>query len=65
MINNHKASIKLKAPFGEIINDDSYGDWEIQLKMQINFISFLDTGEIRTIDSKSDNVEVFILLMNF
>ena len=26
--------------------------------MQITFISSLDTGEIRTTDSKSDNVEI-------
>ena len=26
--------------------------------MQINFISSLDPGEIRTMDSKSDNVEI-------
>ena len=26
--------------------------------MQITFISSLDTGEIRTMDSKSDNVEI-------
>ena len=28
--------------------------------MQINFISSLDTGEIRTMDSKSDNVEIMM-----
>ena len=46
-----------KAPLGGIIDDDIYGEWKIQLTMQINFISSLDTGEIRTMDSKSKNEE--------
>ena len=58
MINNHKASIKLKDPAGIIIEDYLFGEWKIQLTMQINFISSLDPGEIRTTDSKSDNVEI-------
>ena len=28
--------------------------------MQINFISSLDTGEIRKMDSKSDNIEIMM-----
>ena len=56
MINNHKAPIKLKDP--NDIQDDLSGEWKIQLTMQITFISSLDTGEIRTMDSKSDNVEI-------
>ena len=39
---DHKAPMKLKAPSGKIIDDDSFGEWEIQLTMQINFISSLD-----------------------
>ena len=54
MINNHKA------PNGIIIEDDLSGEWKIQLTMQINFISSLDTREICTINSKSDNVEITI-----
>ena len=44
----------------KIINDDTYGEWKIQLTMQINFISALDTREICTMDSKSDNVEILM-----
>ena len=33
LINNHKAPIKLKDPSGEIINNDSFGEWKIQLRM--------------------------------
>ena len=56
MINNYKAPIRDSN--GIIIEDDLSGEWKIQLTMQISFISSLDTGEIRTIDSKSDNVEI-------
>ena len=56
MINNHKAPIKNSN--GIIIEDDLFGEWKIQLTMQITFISSLDTGEIHTMDSKSDNVEI-------
>ena len=41
MISNHKAP--MKDPNGIIIEDDVFGEWKIQLTMQINFISFLDT----------------------
>ena len=44
MINNHK----------------THGEWKIQLIMQINFISSLFTGEICTMYSKNDNVEILI-----
>ena len=36
MINNHKAPIKLKAPSGEITDDDTFGEWKIHLTMKIN-----------------------------
>ena len=54
MINSYKA------PLGGIIDDDIYGEWKIQLTMQINFISSLDTGEIRTMDSKSKNIKIWM-----
>ena len=56
MMNNHKAPIKDSN--GIIIEDNLLGEWKIQLIMPINFISSLDSGEIRTMDSKSDNVEI-------
>ena len=60
MINNHKAPMKLKVLSGEIIDDDSFGESKIHLTMQINVIFSLDTGEIRTMDSKSDNIEIMM-----
>ena len=41
-----------------INNDEAHGEWKIQLTMQINFISSLDTGEIHTMYSKSINVKI-------
>ena len=43
MINNHKATMKLKN------NNTQSGEWKIQLSIQINFISSKDTGETRSI----------------
>ena len=42
MIDNHKAHI----------------EWKIQLIMPIIFVSSLDTNEIHTMHTKSDNVEI-------
>ena len=56
MINNHKAPLE-----GYSSNDnDLYGESKIQLTMQINFISSIDPGEIRTMDSKSKNTEILM-----
>ena len=43
-----------------INNYNTRGEWKIQLTMWINFISSLDTGEIFTMNSKSDNVEIMM-----
>ena len=59
MINNHKAPIKVKDPSNKISDDNSYGERKIQLTLQISFF-FLDTGEIRTMDSKSKNIEILM-----
>ena len=56
IINNHKAPIRDSN--GVIIEDDLSGEWKVQLTMRINFISSLDPGEICTMDSKSDHVEI-------
>ena len=49
MINNHRA----------------HGEWKIQLTMQITFISSLDTGEFRVMNSKSDNIEIMMGIKTF
>ena len=52
MINNHKATMKLKN------NKSQSEESKIQLCAHVNFISFKDTGEIRTIYVWSDNTEI-------
>ena len=44
MINDHKTT--------------ESGEWKIRLNMHINFISYNDTGETRTINIMSDNEEI-------
>ena len=46
IINDHKA-----------IRNESK-EWKIQINMRVNFISFKDTGETRTIYVRSDNEEI-------
>ena len=58
VINNHKALIRDSNSI--IIKDDLSGEWKIQLTMRINFVSSLDRGKNRIMDSKSDNVEIMI-----
>ena len=43
-----------------INNQKTYGEWKIQLIMQINFISSLDTDEFRIMSTKSNNVEIMM-----
>ena len=58
MINNHKTL--LIGSLGKIFDNNLHGEWKIQLTMQINFVSSLDPGEIRTIDSKSKIIEILM-----
>ena len=44
-----------------MINDHkTQGEWKIQLTMAINLISSKDSEEIRTMYTKSDNIEIII-----
>ena len=47
MIDDHKAPMKLKVHSGNKISDHQaqFGEWKIQLSVQVNFISSKDTGE--------------------
>ena len=56
IINNHRAPVKDSNDI--IIEDDLSGEWKIWLTMQINCIFSFDPREIRTMESKSDNVEI-------
>ena len=45
----------------DLINDHkANGEWKIQLPIQTNFISSIDSGETRVIHSWSKNVEVIM-----
>ena len=62
MISDHQAPMKFNVHSGnEIINYGAqFGEWKIQLTMQINFISSKDSEEIRTMHTKSDNIETMM-----
>ena len=58
IINDHKAHGKLKVHSGnKIIDCETQSEWEIQWTMSINFISFKDSDEIRSMRRKNDNKE--------
>ena len=54
MINDHKATMKLKN------FKTQFGEWKTQLSMSINFVSSNDTGETRVIHVWSDNEEIMM-----
>ena len=62
MINDHKTPMELKVHSrDEIINNKTqFGEWKIQLTMQICFISSRDSGETRTMRTKSDNIKIMM-----
>ena len=51
-----KLSNILDLPNKVIDYETQYGEWKIQLTMQINFISFKDSEETCTMHTKSDNI---------
>ena len=55
MINHHRA------PLEGSLDNDLHGEWKIQLTIQINFVSSSDPGEIRTMGSKSKNIEILMV----
>ena len=57
MLNNHKTP--LKGSLGKIFDNNLHGEWQIQVTMQINFVSSLDPVEIGTMNSKSKKYRTF------
>ena len=41
-----------------IDNHKAHKEWKIELIMRIIFVSYLDTNEIHTMHTKSDNIEI-------
>ena len=54
--------MKLKVHSGNKIIDyeSQYREWKIQLTIQIKFAFSADSGETRTIHTKSENVEIMM-----
>ena len=60
VINDHKAPMNLIDNSNGKIIDYKFGEWKIQLTMQVNFISSKHSEEIRTMSTKSDNIEIIM-----
>ena len=43
-----------------VIDYKTQGEWKIQLSMTINFISSKDSDEIRTMHTKSNNMQIMM-----
>ena len=63
VINYHKTPIKLMVhSLNKVIDDKTqFEEWKIKLTMQISFISSIDSGETRTMRTKSDNIEIMMV----
>ena len=60
-INDHKTQGKWRIHSGNnIIEHKTQSEWKIQLTIAINFISFKDSDETRTMHIKSHNVEIMM-----
>ena len=55
IINDHKTLKNLRVHSS---NETQFGEWKIQLTMSINFISFKDSDETCSMDTKSANIEI-------
>ena len=55
---------KIKPHLKDMIDDyKSKGEWKIQITMRIIFISFIDKNETQVMHTKSDNVEIIMVLI--
>ena len=57
IINNHEWKVHLS---NTVIDYKTQGEWKIQLKISVNFISSRDSDDTRTMHTSSDNVEIMI-----
>ena len=62
MINDHKAPKELRLHSrNEVIDyETQFGEWKIQLTIQVNFITSKDSKEIRTMYTKNCNAAIMI-----
>ena len=63
IINNHKTQGEWRIHSGNTITEHkTQGKWKIHLTVAITFISSKDSDEARTIHTKSNNVEVIVVV---
>ena len=62
IIDDHKTQGKYRIhyPGHKIIEEKTQSEWKIQITASINFLSSKDSDEIRTMHTKSDNVEIMM-----
>ena len=62
IIKDHKTPKDLRVHSSNevIYHETQFGEWKIQLTMQINFISSKYSGETRTMHTKSENIEIMM-----
>ena len=61
IIHDHKTQGKWKVHSGNAVIDyKTQGEWKIQLSMIINFISSKGIDEIRTMHTKSNNMQIMM-----
>ena len=61
IINDHKTRVLVRYHSGDKSwLEETSSEWKIQLTMAINFIFSKDSGETRTMHTKSNNVEIMI-----
>ena len=57
IINDHKI-LKVHSSNEVLDYENQFGEWKIQSKMSINFISSKDSEETRKMHTKSNNIEI-------
>ena len=61
IINDQETQGERKAHSSDTVSDyKTQGEWKIQLTMIINFIYSKDSVEIRTMGTKSNNIEIMM-----
>ena len=61
IINYHKTQEEWKTHSGnEVIDYKTQGEWKTQLTMIVNFISSKDSDKIRSMHTKSNNIEIMM-----
>ena len=61
IINDHKTQGEWKIHSGNTITEHkTQAEWKIHLTMAINFISSKDSDKTRTVDTKSNNLEIMM-----